>query len=65
MFLLSNNYREFYLDFSVSTSNQNDNYNISLYKDYIEEEKIDKKYFKTDIYYYYHKLNLILFQFEF
>jgi len=63
--LLSNNYREFYLDFSVSTSNQNDNYNISLYKDYIEEEKIDKKYFKTDIYYYYHKLNLILFKFEF
>ena len=63
--LLSNNYREFYLKFLVSTSNQNDNYNISLYKNYIEEENIDKKYFMSDIYYDYHKLNLILFKFEF
>jgi hypothetical protein len=63
--LLSNNFREFNLKFLVSTSNQNDNYNISLYKNYIEEENIDKKYYKTDIYYYYHKLNLILFKFEF
>jgi len=36
--LLSNNYNEFNLNFSVSTSNQKDNYKITAYKNYSEEE---------------------------
>ena len=41
--LLSNNYKEFYHKFIVSTSNQNDNFNITVYKNYIEEKNINKK----------------------
>ena len=61
--LLPNNYKEFNLDFLVSTSNQNDNYNISLYKDYIEEQYISTKYYSKDN----NDINFhsILFKFEF
>ena len=43
--LLSNKYKEFFLKFLVSTSNQNDNYNISLYENYVKEINLYTKYY--------------------
>jgi len=46
--LLYNNYNEFNLKFSVSTSNQKDNYNISVYKNFTKEENIFSKYYISE-----------------
>ena len=62
--LLSNNYNEFSLNFSVSNSNQKDNYNITLYKNYTEEENIYTKYYIGE-FKEVKDLQLILFKFEF
>ena len=62
--LLSNNYNEFNLSFSVSTSNLKDNYNIYLYRNYSNEEIIPNKYYISEV----EKekdFKLILFKFEF
>jgi len=63
--LLSNNYNEFYYKYTVSTSNQNDNFNISLYEDYTNEKNLSTKYYISDDYIFYNYLQSILFKFEF
>ena len=62
--LLSNNYNEFNLRFSVSTSNLKDNYNISLYRNYSKEENISYKYYISEVKNENYS-KLILFKFEF
>jgi len=63
--LLSNKFKEFYYKFSLSTSNQNDNYKISFYNDYTREIKIKAKSFVSDRFFFYGNLTSILFKFEF
>jgi len=62
--LLCNNYKEFNIKFSVSTSNLNDNYKIYVYKNYTEEGKNYNKFFISDDD-YTENLTSILFKFEF
>ena len=62
--LLSNNYNDFNLRFSVSTSNQKDNYNIYLYRNYSKEESIPTKHYISKVENEKY-LQSILFKFEF
>ena len=62
--LLSNNYNEFILNFSVSTSKLKDNYSISLYRNYKSEKSVPNKYYLSEVN-NDKKLKLILFKFEF
>ena len=62
--LLSNNYNEFNNKFTISISNQNDNYNISVYEDYIKEKNISTKYYISEVT-KVKNLKSILFKFEF
>ena len=62
--LLSNNYNEFILNFSVSTSKLKDNYSISLYRNYKSEKSVPNKYYLSEVK-NDKKLKLILFKFEF
>ena len=62
--LISNNYNEFNNKFTVSISDQNDNYNISVYEDYIKEKNISTKYYISEVT-KVKNLKSILFKFEF
>ena len=62
--LLSNYYNEFNNKFTVSISNQNINYNITVYEDYIKETNISTKYYISEVT-KVKNLKSILFKFEF
>ena len=62
--LLSNYYNEFNLNFSISTSNQKDNYNIIAYKNNLKEETTFTKLYISELG-KEKDLKSILFKFEF
>ena len=62
--LLSNNYNEFNLKFSVSTSNQKDNYKIAVHKNNSEDENNFTKLYISELE-KVKDLQSILFEFEF